>query len=202
MCAHMIRIDQRGRAGLTAPYRMRAGCRARGSLLGAKAGGGWSVLVVLDAKALQRADPVALMSGLVAATPALRAHAALLGTVVSELYGNALEHGVLGLDSRCKDTSEGFERYLEQREQALKNLRCGWLRLAAQCRYGARGGVITIRFDDSGAGFDRTSVPPATSGSLHGRGLALLRGLGVRIGIARGGRGTRATYRWMSNAEG
>ena len=150
---------------------------------------------------------MALLLGSVAAVPALRRQRALLGTIVSELYCNALEHGVLGLDSRCKRDAEGFERYVAARDEKLARLQHGWVRIGLNCSYRAQDGIATIRVDDSGAGFDCTQLGVAgadrtrldelaATSVLHGRGLALIRALGVCLHPGIGGRGLCAMYRW------
>jgi hypothetical protein len=186
----------------------------------------FSIDITLDASALRHADPVALLLRSVAAVPALHRQRALLGTIVSELYCNALEHGVLKLDSTWKRDAEGFERYVAAREDKLARLQYGWVRIGLSCSYCAQGGIATIRIDDSGAVFDCTRLeitapdcaPLQLAGSdrtrfkvagadctrdklaapsaLHGRGLALIRALGVRLYPGEGRRGVCAIYRW------
>jgi hypothetical protein len=196
----------------------------------------FSIDITLDASALRHADPVALLLGSVAAVPALHRQRAVLGTTVSELYCNALEHGVLKLDSKWKRDAEGFERYVDAREDKLARLQYGWVRIGLICSYRAQGGIATIRVDDSGAGFDctrleitapdcarlevagadcarlelagsdrtrfkvaesdRTRDELAAPSALHGRGLALIRALGVRLCPGEGRRGVCAIYRW------
>ena len=51
--------------------------------------------------------------------PGLRPHSSRLYTILAELYSNALEHGVLGLSSRLKSSSDGFGEYYAQRSLKL-----------------------------------------------------------------------------------
>lgn len=107
-------------------------------------------------------------------------------TVLSELFVNALEHGLLRLDSAIKSAHDGFERYLSLREKRLRNLREGEITVVIQhTRHGADCGVLRIEVHDSGDGFDhRAAEPhagagaPATEHTIpSGRGLMLLRTL-------------------------
>jgi len=179
----------------------------------------FSIDITLDASALRHADPVALLLGSVAAVPALHRQRAVLGTIVSELYCNALEHGVLKLDSKWKRDAEGFERYVAAREDKLARLQYGWVRIGLSCSYYAQGGIATIRIDDSGADFDCAPLRVAGAdctrfkvaradcmrdelaapSALHGRGLALIRALGVRLYPGEGLRGVCASYRWTGH---
>ena len=177
----------------------------------------FSVDVTLGAYDLRETDPMALLLAALAEIPPLRHPLGVLEAILSELYCNALEHGVLGLDSQWKRDAEGFERYVIEREERLARLRYGWIRIALNCSYGARRGVATIRVEDSGTGFDRKRldlaapdrkgtdvVAPdqtrlderAPSPALHGRGLAVIRALGARLYTGKGRRGVCALYRW------
>jgi hypothetical protein len=58
----------------------------------------------------------------------LRPRGGALYTVLAELYSNALEHGLMGLDSRLKCDAEGFARYYAERRERLQNLSHGFVR--------------------------------------------------------------------------
>lgn len=99
-----------------------------------------------------------------------------LRLILTELFNNALEHGVLGLDSRIKATPEGFARYLQLREERLKNLQQGHV----ECRLDQDAAHLRLQIKDSGPGFDfagwQAHHETATE-RLHGRGLLLVRWL-------------------------
>jgi two-component system, HptB-dependent secretion and biofilm response regulator len=48
----------------------------------------------------------------------LRTQGAVIHAVLAELYANALEHGVLGLDSRIKRNAAGFAQYYQRARAA------------------------------------------------------------------------------------
>ncbi|MDE3011070.1 MAG: SpoIIE family protein phosphatase [Pseudomonadota bacterium] len=107
-------------------------------------------------------------------------------TVLSELFVNALEHGLLRLDSAIKSAHDGFERYLSLREKRLRNLREGEITVVIQhTRHGADSGVLRIEVHDSGDGFDHRAAASragpgavaAAQASPSGRGLMLLNAL-------------------------
>src|SRR5690606_28644150 len=77
----------------------------------------------------------------------------VLQTIISELYANALEHGLLNLDSVMKASHEGFAEYYRLREHRLAALDTGWIRIALETFKDK--GVIKIRIcvEDSGEGF-------------------------------------------------
>src|SRR5690606_39270607 len=140
-------------------------------------GGQWRIALELHADALRISDPVPMMVAQLQQLPGLEAHRPVLYTVLSELYRNALEHGVLRLDSRLKDLPDGFERYVAARERGLANLVAGSIRLGATCVQWPGGGHLVIRVEDSGPGFDWAARARAAPSGAHGRGLHLVRGL-------------------------
>lgn len=92
-------------------------------------------------------------------------------TVLAELVNNAVDHGILHLDSSLKNDVEGFATYLGLREERIRNLQTSD-ELIIQL-YANSTTFINISVEDSGAGF---SLPDNSSEQrgLSGRGLKLL----------------------------
>ena len=59
----------------------------------------------------------------------LHEHRERLYTIFAELFSNALDHGLLGLDSRMKHTPQCFMAYYAAREHGLATLQDGWIEL-------------------------------------------------------------------------
>jgi anti-sigma regulatory factor (Ser/Thr protein kinase) len=97
--------------------------------------------------------------------------------VLSELIANALEHGVLGLDSLVKLEPDGFQRYVQLRQSKLAALTQGEIhvRIAGLARDGRP--MLSIVVKDTGAGFDHVSAMAhaATLDAPYGRGIPLLK---------------------------
>ena len=163
---------------------------------GPNPGGEWRIGLDLHADALRMSDPVPMVLSQLQQIPGLDAHRSVLYTVLAELYSNALEHGVLQLDSRLKDLPAGFEGYVAARERELARLATGSIRLSATCVQWAGGGQLTIRVQDSGPGFDWRALPEDAPGGAHGRGLHLVRGLCSDLTFEDDGRCACATYAW------
>ncbi|OIQ74037.1 hypothetical protein GALL_443240 [mine drainage metagenome] len=101
--------------------------------------------------------------------------------ILSELFNNSLDHGLLKLDSRLKNAEDGFERYLEQRASRLEALDSqAFIEIGIEMT--ADPGV-NIMVHDSGSGFDHVAVMQQITETrcIHGRGLMLIRGLGARL---------------------
>ncbi|GGF77112.1 SpoIIE family protein phosphatase [Alteromonas lipolytica] len=92
-------------------------------------------------------------------------------TVMAELINNALDHGILELDSSLKNDFEGFATYLALREERLGKL-TNSDELTIQL-YTNSTTFIKISVEDSGAGFALTENSADKQG-LSGRGLGLV----------------------------
>ena len=155
----------------------------------------------LRGKSLGKFDPIPLFLQTLLECRELTPHRSRIFTVLSELYNNALEHGVLGLDSDVKNDSEGFAKYYQQRIDKLVGLTEGFVDVAIDHKPLPDGGEIVFEFKDSGQGFDFEKV--LTSGSKHysGRGIPLILNLCDSVDFFDDGRHVRAVYRWTAYQE-
>tara|TARA_R110000868_G_scaffold314898_1_gene575840 strand:- start:2278 stop:3954 length:1677 start_codon:yes stop_codon:yes gene_type:complete len=93
-------------------------------------------------------------------------------TVFAELVNNALDHGVLSLDSSLKNDFSGFADYLEQREIALGDL-SQQDKLSIELNYSNESGEISFNVKDSGKGYQQV-IEAQEDSTLSGRGLILI----------------------------
>lgn len=105
--------------------------------------------------------------------PGLAAVRADLFTVLSEMYTNALEHGILGLESDLKESPDGFMEYYELREARLQNLTEGFIRIDVNLY--PKEQRIAVAVNDSGDGFDYQALRENKDSASSGRGIALLK---------------------------
>lgn len=134
----------------------------------------------------------------------LEPHIGALEIIISELYTNALEHGILGLDSSIKSTSNGFELYYSERSRRLqKGIKgCVFIELIYEAQPD-EGGSVKIKLRDSGPGFAVTNsgfppqnnLPPDAK-RPWGRGITLVRSLCESIRYNDQGNEVEAVYRW------
>lgn len=123
-------------------------------------------------------------------------HVGALQTIVTELYTNALEHGVLQLKSEMKATPDGFELYYRERERRLTEATPGWIRISIGYQPKGGGGRVQVRMSDSGAGFDQNQSLPTSAAQPWGRGIKLVRDLCESVEYSRNGTEVEATYTW------
>lgn len=160
----------------------------------------WAANLQLRGETLRNFNPLPLLLQLLLQVHELRPRAGAIYTVLAELYANALEHGVLALESSLKCDSEGFARYYELREQRLRTLDHGEVRIAFQFMPQPGGGRLRITVEDSGRGFDvkRALAAPYAPSALSGRGLRLVTELSDRIDWLPDGNGVIAEFNWAS----
>ena len=162
----------------------------------------WSVSFEFRAATLKRFNPLPYLLQLLLEVHGLRAQSGALYSVLAELYSNALEHGVLGLDSSLKRDASGFTRYYQQRNARLDELQDGYVRVHLQVTPKGEGGCLTVRVEDSGKGFDiaRVMERPVEGVRLSGRGVSLIRQLGRNASWSDDGRSARVEFFWEALA--
>ncbi len=159
-------------------------------------GTGWRAMLELDADALRKTDPVPLVLQILGEIDGMDPHRAPIFTVLSELVTNALDHGILGLDSSWKQEPGGFTHYYAEREKGLAALERGFVRIELESRPDASGGRLRLSVADSGAGFE-LAPPSDEPGAGHsGRGLRLVREICESLEREPTGNGIRAVYAW------
>jgi anti-sigma regulatory factor (Ser/Thr protein kinase) len=156
----------------------------------------WRVQVTLEAAALRHLDAVPTIIELAHGMGVARAHDRRLFVVLSELITNAIDHGVLALDSTLKHGPSGFERYLDLRGRRLAALDRGRVEIGLE--FAARGARSELRIAvaDSGAGFDFEAVLAALDAAVvaHGHGIPLVKGLCRSLEYAAPGNRVIAVY--------
>ncbi len=159
----------------------------------------WALTLKLEADALATFNPVPVLSHVIKEFNAENQSIEHADLVLGELYKNALDHGVLQLDSQLKQTPEGYVEYYALRDQLLGDLKTGEVEIRLANAVEKDGGSITLTVSDSGEGFDVERVfTRAGEGndSAHGRGVALVRSLCESVEFIGNGSQVKAEYRW------
>lgn len=163
----------------------------------------WSVSFEFRSETLKRYNPLPFLLQLLQEVQGLRGQSGALFTVLTELYSNALEHGVLGLDSSLKRNAEGFARYYQMREERLRELQGGYVKVGLAVEpQTEEGGRLVITIEDSGAGFDvpATLKRVGEGDGYSGRGVKLVRALSHSARWADDGRSARVEFAWEGQA--
>lgn len=117
--------------------------------------------------------------------------------ILSELYNNALEHGILQLDSCIKQQSNGFLAFAEAKQKALETLSEGRLMVDIQheALSDSKGRLrILVSHDGPGRALDVTTQ--TSSEIFSGRGITIVRFLCSDFQFDDGGARVEAVYEW------
>lgn len=158
----------------------------------------WQVRFACSAALLRTVDPLPHILQVLVEFQGLHEHRERLYTILTELFSNALEHGLLGLDSQLKKTPQGFLAYYTTREQRLAALTEGTIIITLTHASVDGMGELTCRVEDSGPGFDIGSQQPALhdNTAYSGRGIPLVRALCKTLTYHDRGNCVEAVYVW------
>ncbi len=157
--------------------------------------GHWHFELLIGDEEFDRLDVVPLLLDVVGRFESLQGKTGELFAILSELFNNALDHGILRLDSRFKHAYDGLETWLLMREERLAALTHGEIRIAvAQVNEGGRF-WLRVHCRDSGPGFDVAAALARLAEQssmqvderLHGRGLALIQRMAGRLSFNESG---------------
>ncbi|MBL7003344.1 MAG: fused response regulator/phosphatase [Gammaproteobacteria bacterium] len=142
--------------------------------------GEWQYSITFSGARLRETNPVPLIINNLLELENISAEQQNLFTVLTELYVNALDHGVLKLNSTLKANPAGFAQYFKEREQRLETLSSGEVNFTLTLKETDYKSDLLIRVIDSGDGFDykKPKVKSEADGlALCGRGILLIEDL-------------------------
>lgn len=149
-----------------------------------------------QAAQLRSIDPVYDIVKMVSSMDGMQGIRSNFSTVLSELFNNALDHGVLKLDSNIKQSTDGFFEYFEQRLERLERLSEGSINISVSFEPSDK--LLSLTVTDSGEGFD-TSVGQNVENSLSfGRGLTLIDELSNTVQYSAKGNSAVVTFKLIS----
>ncbi len=161
----------------------------------------WELRFEVRPTSFKSFDPLPFLLNILTEEPDLRGFSGSLYTILAELYSNALEHGVLGLGGDLKKTPEGFAEYYAQREKLLNEITGGFVHIYFAYSSSIDGGSLTLRVEDSGAGFDYTALQGkaiSTSG-YSGRGIGIVEKLCQTVRYYGSGNKVEVVFVWIND---
>lgn len=158
----------------------------------------WTASVCFDASCLKAVNPVPALLDIIMNIQAPNGHKERIFTILTELFSNAQEHGLLGLDSSLKSSPTGFAEYYAEREKLLRELDDGEISVSIKHTPNNGGGMFTIVIKDSGPGFDlgmlRVNINENTG--FSGRGMPLIRSMSDDLSYNEVGNEATVVYSW------
>ena len=187
-----LELDRVGAESQRRPPAAAAGDSESGRL------GDWSLQFTFGPQELRDADPLPLLHSVLAQVPGTGRFHDSLAIVLGELFRNALEHGLLNLESGLKSTEAGFADYYRGLHEGRQALTEGWISIELRCRTRGGTGVLEVTVEDSGMGLP---LEVRESGRYAGRGLPLLRAICRRVEAQAGSSRVRAILNWGPTRE-
>jgi len=162
----------------------------------------WNMNMMLTKRDFIETNPVSILTKFTTQVDGLMQHRENIFIVLSELYNNALDHGVLGLDSKLKSEPDGFLTYLNLRQERLAALEGGYISISLEHKMDVNQGELVINIADSGSGFDHQKqvLSMNKSKARAGRGVSLASSLCKELVYLGNGNKVRATYQWKKSA--
>ncbi|BCL75825.1 fused response regulator/phosphatase [Jeongeupia sp. HS-3] len=148
----------------------------------------WQYGLQLGAAELKYFNTVPFMMSFVNEIKALAPHKSDVFLMLTELFVNALDHGLLQLDSSIKQQPGGQERYLAARKASLAQLESGRIDIVLTGLRSDGQDVLRIHVRGTGAGFAWQAPESA------GCGLALVQALSEHLAFQGAGNEVVAYY--------
>lgn len=162
--------------------------------------GEWKMSLRFNGSRLRETNPVPILVNYILEMEDLQEERQSLFTVITELYVNALDHGVLGLDSRLKGDAPGFANYFSEREKRLIDLDSGYVSFNLTIEQDSGRRSVVLRVEDSGEGFDySTNLDRDSELQLSGRGILLIKDLCKSLEYHGKGNIAVATFSWSTD---
>jgi len=155
-----------------------------------------------EAGQLRWADPMAELAQELSRRGVPEAHWSVFLAIATELYANAVEHGVLKLDSRLKASPAGHAAYYQEKARRLARARTGLVRLMLEATESDHLRSLRLEVCDSGPGFcyrEFLNQSPVRAG-YHGRGIALVQALAADLCYSGCGNHVTVAYSWSPPA--
>ncbi|KII76423.1 ATP-binding SpoIIE family protein phosphatase [Vibrio renipiscarius] len=125
-------------------------------------------------------------------------HLDLICSILAELFANAVDHGLLKMESSIKEEADGFFIFYQLREERLAVLDDeAWIRL--EVNYEPSKSELVMTLEHNGEGFDYHQLQPQSDHSLsYGRGIVLASELCDSLEYSNNGNKVTALYRFTS----
>lgn len=138
----------------------------------------WKMRFSIEPEHMRHGNPPADIMAMISPSSGLASYKDILHTILTELYVNALEHGILSLSSGLKNSDDGFIAFQSEKEKRLQNLQEGSIQVVISQEDRNHQKAIKIWMHDSGPGFDFRKTLAANDDEMaYGRGLMLVRAL-------------------------
>jgi anti-sigma regulatory factor (Ser/Thr protein kinase) len=134
----------------------------------------WCKQIIFTTEDIKNTNPIPnLVQNLISMLP-INIISSEISIILTELYNNAVDHGLLKLNSDVKQRNNGLEKYYKMRQKKLKQLQTGFVKFNFE--YISISQILNIEISDSGQGFDCNKYlqQPFVLFNKAGRGLYII----------------------------
>lgn len=154
----------------------------------------WTTSVELTAKDMHSSNTVRKLSNILCSMPFLARHSGVLHVLLSEIYSNSLEHGILNMESVDKSDAVNFSKYYKNRGDALLELDKASILFKFNFIVEDDGHLLEIHVTDSGSGYKKESSDTLDE-VLHGRGLSIINSFSEKVYFSEDGKTLTILYK-------
>jgi two-component system, HptB-dependent secretion and biofilm response regulator len=159
----------------------------------------WSMRFSLDMQSLRNFDILPYIMQGINGLQSIPNGRSVVHTVLTEIYANALDHGLLKLDSSIKSSPDGYMAFYQQKQTRLETINEGniQIELSHELKPGG-GGKLVIHVVDSGEGFDfkNRNTDLSQIKGYSGRGMGLISKLCKEVKFLGKGNVIMVLYEW------
>ena len=159
----------------------------------------WSMRFSLDMQSLRNFDILPYIMQGINGLQSIPNGRSTVHTILTEIYANALDHGLLNLDSSMKNSPDGYLAFYQEKQRRLDTIVKGnvQIELAHELKPGG-GGKLVIHVIDSGKGFDflKRNTDLSNNAGYSGRGMGLIQKLCTEVRFLGKGNVIMAVYEW------
>ncbi len=156
----------------------------------------WKASMSFTVQTLKNLQPVPLMVNLLMEIQGLQQFQNIIFQIVNELFVNALDYGLLAMDSSLKQSVQGLRHYNQIKSERLLAAEQGEIKFVFNHHSVKSGGRLVIRVKDSGPGFNISTILQAQTGKLHG--IARIQALCSELEYVGSGNQVNAVFEWCT----
>ncbi|WP_374348005.1 SpoIIE family protein phosphatase [Chitinimonas sp.] len=154
----------------------------------------WRYAISLGASELRRLQTIPMVMSFVSQLEPLREANADIFLILTELFVNALDHGLLKLSPEAKSAFDGLDQYLDARLVALAELQTGRIDIELESYSRDGHSILRMRVTDSGDGFDFSPYLATQPDSLSRKGIAMVKARASSLAFSGKGNIAEACY--------
>lgn len=157
----------------------------------------WNLSISLSENEMRLPKPVNKITSILNAMPHISRHKGALHVILTELYSNALEHGILNIKSEIKSDENNFHEYYRFRDEALAKLKDASIYFDFSFLISENNYYLNIKVEDSGnsgSGY-QNKASSGDGNTLYGRGLNIINALSEKMEFSEDGKTLNVLYK-------